>query len=121
MNLQKIRDLLGAEVIVGKSLDREIAMVCACDLMSDVLSCIQVRYKSLLLTNLSHPQTVRTAEMAEIPVICFARGKKPDYQTIELAKKNSILLLSTEFSMYEASGLLYGKKVPGCSEYRNDG
>jgi len=118
MNLGKIKEILKADVIVGASLEREIKMICACDLMSDVLSCVQIQFKSLLLTNLTHPQTVRTAEMAEIPVICYTRGKKPEDPTMDLAKKIGIVLLSTSFSLYEASGQLYKEGLPGCSEYR---
>ena len=117
MNLGKIKEILRAEVIVRGSLEREIRMICACDLMSDVLSCVQVGSSALLLTNLTHSQTVRTAEIAEIPVICFVRGRKPESQAIELAKKNGIVLLSTPFSLYEASGRLYREGIPGCSEY----
>ena len=121
MNLVKIKEILKADVIVGSFLDREIEMICACDLMSDVLSCVQILSSSLLLTNLTHSQTVRTAEIAEIPAICFARGRSPEAQTIELAEKNKIVLLSTSFSLYEASGRLYREGISGCSEYREEG
>lgn len=113
MNLQKIKEILMAEVIAGNSLKREIEIIYACDLMSDVLSCVHIRVSSLLLTNLIHSQAVRTAGMVEIPVICFVQGKKPGSQTIELAKKNDIVLLSTYFSLYEASGRLYKEGIPG--------
>ena len=118
MTLGKIKEILRAEVIVGSSLEREIETICACDLMSDVLACVEIRSGSLLLTNLTHSQAVRTAEIAEIPAICFVRGGKPGSQAIELADKNSIVLLSTSFSLYEASGRLYGEGMPGCSEHR---
>lgn len=116
MNLVRIKELLKADVIAGSSLDREIEMICACDVMSEVLSCAQIRSNSLLLTNLTHSQTVRTAEIAEISSICFVRRRKPDSQTLELAKKNDIVLLSTCLSLYEASGLLYREGISGCSE-----
>jgi len=118
MNLQKIKEILRADVIVGSSLKKEIEMVCACDLMSELLSCVLRRSETLLLTNLTHPQTVHTAEIVEIPAICFVRGRKPGSQTIELAKENNIILLSTYFSLYEASGQLYKDGILGCSEYR---
>ncbi len=117
MNLGKIKEILRADTIVGSSLEEEIRMVCACDLMSDVLYCVQPGFRPLLLTNLTHPQTVRTAEMADIPAICFTRGKRPEKSTVDIAKTNSIVLLSTSFSLYEASGRLYKEGLPGCSEY----
>ncbi len=118
MKLGKIKEILKADLIVGSSLEIEIKIICACDLMSDVLSCIQIQSSSLLLTNLTHPQVVRTAEMAEIPAICFVRGKKPQDLTMELASKNGIILLSSSSSLYEASGQLYKKGLAGCSGYR---
>ncbi len=116
MNLGKIRQILRAEIIVGNALDREnreIEVCCACDLMSEVLSCVPTGSSCLLLTNLAHSQTIRTAEIAEIPIICFVRGRKPESQNIELAKKNDLVLLSTHFSLYEASGRLYKEGMPG--------
>ncbi len=121
MNLGKIKEILRAEVIVGGSLDRETEMICACDLMSEVLCCVPTGSSCLLLTNLTHSQAIRTAEIAEIPAICFVRGRKTESQTTELAKKNGIVLLSTHFSLYEASGRLYREGIPGCSEYREEG
>ncbi|KKM28039.1 hypothetical protein LCGC14_1568700 [marine sediment metagenome] len=118
MNLAKIKEILKADLIVGSSLEREIKVICACDLMSDVLTCVGTRSHSLLLTNLIHPQAVRTAEIAEIPVICFVRGKEPQDLTMDLAKKNGIVLLSTSFSLYEASGRLYKEELSGRSQYR---
>ena len=97
MKLGKIKEILKADLIVGSSLEIEIKIICACDLMSDVLSCSQLQSSSLLLTNLTHLQVVRTAEMAEIPAICFVRGKKPQDLTVGLAKKNDTVLLSTPF------------------------
>ena len=116
MNLAKIKEILRADLIVASSLETRIKIVCACDLMSDVLSCVQIRSGSLLLTNLAHIQAVRTAEMAEIAVVCFMRGKKPQSLAIDLAKKNGIALLSSSLSLYEASGLLYKKGLAGCAE-----
>ena len=118
MNLEKIREVLKADLIVGSYLGTEIKIICACDLMSYILSCGRVQSSSLLLTNLTHLQVVRTAEIAEIAAICFVRGKEPQDLAVDLAKKNGIVLLSTSFGLYEASGRLYQKKLAGCSECR---
>ena len=89
-------------------------MGCGCDLMSDVLSFIKPN--SLLLTGLTNPQVIRTAEMADIKAICFIRGKKPDKETVELAKSKNIPLLLTDLPMFEACGRLYKEGLAGCSE-----
>jgi hypothetical protein len=89
-------------------------MACGCDLMSDVLAFI--KEEALLLTGLTNLQVVRTAEMANIKALVFVRGKKPDRETIALARAQNIPLLVTHLPMYEACGRLYRHGLPGCSE-----
>ena len=117
MKLKDIQRILEAEVIVGGNLrDEEVVMACGSDLMSDVLSF--VKSESLLLTGLTNPQVVRTAEMADLAAICFVRGKKPDQQTIKMAESKNIPLLTTPMPMFESCGQLYREGLPGCSEYK---
>ena len=115
MKLSEIAEILEAEVLYGEQLDRiEIERACASDLMSDVLC--QSMQGSLLLTGLTNPQVVRTAEMSENSSICFVRGKKPPAETIDLARKNRIPLLLSRFSMYLACGKLYTAGLLGCDD-----
>jgi predicted transcriptional regulator len=117
MTLEDIRRILDAEVIVGGDrLDQKIKMACGSDLMSDVLSF--VKSESLLLTGLTNPQVVRTAEMADLAAVCFVRGKKPDQETIIIAKSKNIPLLTTPMPMFESCGRLWKEGLPGCSEYK---
>ncbi len=117
MKLQQIKEALEAEVLVGEeSLDLEVTMACGADLLSDVLAF--TKSKSLLLTGLTHPQVIRTAEIAEIKAVCFVRGKRPPAETIDLAKKRSVPLLCTSLLMYESCGRLYNYKLPGCSQMK---
>lgn len=108
MKLKKLKSLLNAETFFesSKRCDvLEINNACGADLMSDVLSLS--REKTLLLTGLTNPQVVRTAEMVGIKVIVFVRGKKPQPETVALADKLNIFLYSTEKSLFESCGLLY--------------
>jgi hypothetical protein len=73
--------------------------------MSDVLAFSNE--KTLLLTGLTNPQVVRTAEMVGIQVIIFVRGKEPQIETISLANQLNIFLYSTDKPLFEACGLLY--------------
>ncbi len=114
MRLKQVSEILEAEVLAGEgNLDLEIKMVCGADLLSDVLAF--TKSESLLLTGLTHPQVIRTAEIAEIKAVCFIRGKRPQDETIELAKKSNITLLCTSLLMYESCGRLYSHDLPGCS------
>lgn len=108
MKLKKLRSLLKAETIFESakiSDDFELYNACGADLMSDVLALSS--QKSLLLTGLTNPQVVRTAEMVGIKVIVFVRGKKPQLETVALANKLDIFLYSTDKSLFESCGLLY--------------
>lgn len=118
MKLKKIKEILNAEVITSSNLDIDIKMGCGCDLMSDVLAFI--KSNTLLLTGLTNKQVIYTAEMADIKAICFVRGKKPDEETIALAKSRNISLLTTNLPMFESCGRLYKEGLIGCSEY-NEG
>ncbi len=82
MILKQIQEILEAEVLVGEEgLGINIRMVCGADLLSDVLAFTE--HKSLLLTGLTHPQVIRTVEIAGIKAICFVRGKHPSDEMIE--------------------------------------
>ncbi len=117
MTLEEVKEILKAEVIIGSNnLQMEIKMGCGCDLMSDVLAFIKP--ESLLLTGLTNTQVIRTAEMADIAAVCFVRGKKPDEETIRLAKSKNIPLLMTQLPMFESCGQLHKNGLIGCSEYR---
>ncbi len=115
MKLSEIVEILQAEVLCGEDLDRiNIERACGSDLMSDVL-CYSMQ-GGLLLTGLTNPQAVRTAEMSEIAAVCFVRRKKPPAETVDLARKNDIPLLVSEYSMYSACGKLYSGGVLGCND-----
>jgi hypothetical protein len=111
----KIRDLveiLSGRILVGNhDPDEEVPRGGAADLMSDVLAF--GTDGMVLMTGLTNPQAVRTAEMAGINVIVFVRDKKPPPETITLAGDSGITLISTSYTMYEACGRLYKAGLPG--------
>lgn len=105
----KIKELI--YIINGKVLTPEIDMNrdvkggCGADLMSDVLASIQP--DAVLLTGLCNPQVIRTAQMADITAVVIVRGKHIPAETITLAAKENIPLISTPFGMFELCGRLY--------------
>lgn len=118
MKLKKIIEILDAVVLdETRDIDMEINWACATDLMSEVLYYSQK--DSILLTGLAKSQAVRTAEIADISVVAFTRGKEPDAETIELAKKKNIVILITPMSLYLASGKLYAEGLE-CSPVIKD-
>lgn len=106
MKISKISRILEAEIVCCEELvETEVYSACGSDMMSDVLAF--VKDHGILLTGLVNPQTVRTAMMMDIKGIVFVRGKKPDAAVVSLAEENGIVLLTTDYRMYTACGLLY--------------
>ncbi|HSB05355.1 MAG TPA: DRTGG domain-containing protein [Thermodesulfobacteriota bacterium] len=106
MKLGDIIDTVKGKVLTFKvDLDLEIPSCGASDLMSDALAFMKPG--SLLLTGLVHPQSIRTAEMADLAAIVFVRGKTPSSDAIELAKELGIPLIASPYGMYEMCGRLY--------------
>ncbi len=74
--------------------------------MSDVLTIMQDNV--LLITGLSNTQTVRTATMADITTVLLVRDKRATDDMKQAAEENDLVLLETAYSMFRASGILYG-------------
>lgn len=110
------------EVIEGKpitrdiDLDMEVTMGCGADLMSDVLAF--THEGTLLMTGLTNPQVVQTADMAGIRAIVFVRGKLPPAETVALAEKKGIPLLASKYTMFETCGRLFNAGLPSCGLFR---
>ena len=112
MTIEKVREILEAEVITGAdNLKMKVKVGCAADLMSDILAFAEP--EALLLTGLTNLQVVHTAEMSDIKAICFVRGKKPDESTVKLAEGKNLPLLTTHLPMFESCGRLYKAGLVG--------
>jgi hypothetical protein len=117
MKIGEILEILSGQIIVkNHELDDDVPRGGAADLMSDVLAF--GTEGMALMTGLTNPQVVRTAEMAGINVIVFVRGKTPPPETIELARDLSVTLMTTNYTMYEACGRLYEKGLPGLGKVK---
>ena len=112
MTVREVRDILGARVLVGEDhLDREVRSACGSDMMSDVLAF--PKDKMVLLTGLTNPHTVRTAELLDVLMIIFVRGKQPSEEVLNMAEDAGIAVLTTEYTLYDACGRLYAAGLPG--------
>lgn len=120
MKLRAVQKLLKAKILTGEELldQLEVKMICGSDLISDVLSF--TKEKSLLLTGLTNPQIIRTAEMMDLCGIVFVRGKTPGDDVISMAAERSLPLLVTDLPLYESCGLLYTAGIQGCSGLQNN-
>ncbi len=78
----------------------EVRSVCASDLMSDVLAF--GTSGAVLLTGLTNAQSIMTAAVADVSVVVYVRGKRPDPGVIDLARQKEIPVLTCDLSMFEA-------------------
>lgn len=114
MTIKRIAEILKAEVILdADTLDFEIESVCSSDLMSDLLH-FSRRNKSLLITGLTNAQVIRTADIADIKAIVFVLDKRPDKDTVALAREKKITLLVSPLSRFTACGKLYSEGLRSC-------
>lgn len=111
MKISEIAETLNAEILTSYNGDLDVKSACSADLMSDVMAFS--KENTMLLTGLVNPQVIRTAEMMDMRVIIFVRGKKPMDSMIEMAEEKGIVLLATPLPLFEASGRLYSKGVRG--------
>lgn len=111
MNLTEIIQLVDGTPLTSElSFDIEIEGGCGADLMSDVL--LSSQPNAVLLTGLTNPQVVRTAQMAEFRAIIFVRGKKPQPETLKLAIQENMPLISSPLGMFELCGRLRNSGLP---------
>ena len=111
MTFEEIAKIISGEILVKPPYDVDFEHACSSDLMSDVLHF--VKPNMLLVTGLTNPQAVRTADMAEAPAIVFVRGKHPSEGTLSLAEELGIGVILSPYTMFEASGLLYEAGLKG--------
>ena len=106
MILSELQAVLEADVLCGEDrMEEEIETIFACDMMSDVLACPDEI--ECLITGLINQQTIRTADMMDISVVIFVRGKSPAEEVVEMARQRDMVILRTRCRMFTACGRLY--------------
>ncbi len=112
MTIQDIATILHAKVLCGEEHLSLPAKTAFCsDLMSDVLAF--VNESTVLITGLSNPQVMRTADMLDLKCIIFARGKKPTDAMLEQAEEQGLIILTTPVTAFTTCGLLYEAGIRG--------
>ena len=99
--------------------DKEINYGFCSDLMSDALVIMnsveddRILQETILITGLTTNQSIRTAEMLDVDVVLLVRGKIPSLKVIDLAKSLHVMLLSTDQTMFNVSGMMYQDGIKG--------
>ncbi|MCK9556797.1 MAG: DRTGG domain-containing protein [Candidatus Cloacimonetes bacterium] len=113
MTLRDIVTLLEGEVLFPEAdLDREVPCAFASDMISDILMC--TKEPTLLLTGLTNNQVIRLSDMIDLSGIVFVRGKRPLQDVIDMAAERGLPIISTKFTLYRSSGLLYNAGLRSC-------
>ncbi len=106
MKLADVARCLGATVLTGHDgLDREARGAFAADLLSDVLN--RGAPHVLLLTGLTNPQVIRTAEIMDLAGVVFVRNKHVSPALVAMGAEKGLVMMATHRSLYETCGLLY--------------
>jgi len=82
-----------------------VSGVVAADLMSDVL--VDARPGYVLVTGLVNVQVIRTAAIADLAAVVFARGKTVPPDVIDLARQMNVPAFASHDTLFEAAGRLY--------------
>ena len=56
---------------------------------------------------------LRTAELLDVMMIVFVRGKLPNEEVLNMAEDAGIAVVMTEYTLYDACGRLYAAGLPG--------
>jgi hypothetical protein len=116
LTLAEVRAAIGAVPIWCPNPALPVAGVVAADLMSDVL--VDSRPGFVLVTGLMNVQVIRTAAIADLAAVVFARGKAVPDEVLELARQMNVPVFASHDSLFEAAGRLYavlggGPAAPG--------
>jgi predicted transcriptional regulator len=116
MTLAEVKAILEAELLTHdqNELSNQVYSACASDMMSDVLAFTEP--EALVITGLASQQTLRTVQIADAVAVVFVRGKRPAADIISEANRKKIPLMTTEFCMYDACGLLFNRGLCGVTE-----
>jgi predicted transcriptional regulator len=119
MTLEEMKEILEAEVVVGHDqLGLDVKEGGCADSLADIL--FFGKPGMLLITGLTNPQVANTAYTLGVAAIIIVRGKRPLPETIRLAKKQQIPLLTTKYLLFETVGRLYTKGLVSCMEKAGD-
>jgi predicted transcriptional regulator len=85
---------------------REVNGVFVSDMLSDVMA--SAKSGNLWLTVQTHKSIVPAANLVDVSAVIITSGKQVPSETVELANKYKIAILSTGLPTFELVGKLYG-------------
>lgn len=104
MTIQDLIDKIGLKP-VSRFDNRDIDGVLVSDMLSDVMA--GAKSGNLWLTIQTHKSIIPAANLVDVSAVVITGGKEIPDETIDLASKYNIAVLSTELPTYELAGKLY--------------
>ena|SRR4030067_662556 len=112
MILRDIIDKLGLKILSGEgSLDIEVKVAYASDILSDVMACAVKG--GLWITNQNHQNVIAIVYFKTLAGAILAGGMMPDDETLAKARDKNVPLFQSELPAFEISGILYGLGIKG--------
>ncbi len=93
----------------GKDIEREIASVYSCDLLSWVMA--KGKLDTAWITVQTHGNILAVASLLEFACIIIPEGIAVDAEIIEKANEQEVVMLSTPLETFEIFKILYAEGV----------
>lgn len=110
MTLNELSTKIGFKNL-SKFSDREVKGVFVSDMISDVMA--GAKSGDLWLTVQTHKSIVPAANLVDVSAVIITSGKRVPQDTIDLASKYDIAILSTQLPTFEVVGKLYSIGLQG--------
>jgi len=104
MTTQDVIEKIGLRPL-SKFEHRDVSGVFVSDMISDVMA--GAKSENLWLTVQTHKSIVPAANLVDVSAIIITGGKEVPQETIDLASKYDIAVLSTELATFDVVGKLY--------------
>ena len=108
MTVAELKEKLGLKALNDVH-DREITDVFISDMVSDVMA--GAKPGSLWVTTQTHKNVVAAANLVDIAGVVVTRGKPVSSETLEMASRAELTVLSTDLDTYDLVGKLHQAKV----------
>jgi serine kinase of HPr protein (carbohydrate metabolism regulator) len=104
VTVKELVEKTGLETLVEYE-DREITGVFVSDMVSDVMA--GAKSGNVWLTIQTHKSIIPAANLVDVSAVIITSGKAIPKETVDLAAKHAIALLSTELPTFEIIGKFY--------------
>ncbi len=110
MTTKELIDKIGL-VALSKFEHRDVSGVFVSDMLSDVMA--GAKSGNLWLTVQTHKSIVPAANLVDVSAVVVTGGKEVPQETLDLASKYNIAILSCSSPTFELIGKLYGLGLKG--------